>query len=88
MCRQQYDFILRNAADKVADADSLLGIQTGGRLVKNQNPGIVQKGLGNQNSLLHTAGKSPDFFMCFLAQIDEVQYGFNLFLRLLVRQAL
>lgn len=49
--------VFRQLADEVAEADALLGVQTGGGLVQDENFGVVEHGLGDARPALHAAGE-------------------------------
>ena len=54
------DPVFGKGADEIAEAHSLLGIQTCCRLIKYQNFRIIKHGLGNPQPLLHAPGKGLD----------------------------
>ena len=54
---QQDQAVFRQLADEVAEADALLGVQTGGGLVQDENFGVVEHGLGDARPALHAAGE-------------------------------
>ena len=60
---QQHDPVTGQLADQIAESDAFAGIKTGGRLVQNENLGIIQHGLCDTGTALHAAGKIFHFLV-------------------------
>ena len=52
---------------QVAEADALLRVQPGGRLVHDQDAGVVDQGLGDAHPALHAPGEALELAVGVLA---------------------
>ncbi len=69
---EQHQPVLGGAGEQVAEVDALLRVQPHGGLVKDQEGGIPQQGLGDAHPLALTAGEGADLGLCLLLQIDRL----------------
>ena len=65
--------VFRHLFQKLHDLDTGLGIQSTGRLICQQNTGIVYKGTGHSHTLHLTAGHLTGFLVKLIAQTDFFQ---------------
>ena len=70
---EQHNAVRPQLRDQLPEADPLLGVQSGGGLVQNQQLGPVEQGLGDSQPLLHAAGVGLDLFAGRLAQPHQLQ---------------
>ena len=60
---EQHGAVLAVGADKFADFNELVRIETGGGLVQNQHFGVVDERLRDADTLFVTARQGPDFLV-------------------------
>jgi hypothetical protein len=59
---------------KIAKAHALFGIESGSRLIDDEELGIVQQGLRDPDALLHASGVAAERAFANVAQIDEGEH--------------
>ena len=60
---QDDDDMFTDFTQEVMKADLLLGIQTGGGFVHDDELGVADEGLGDAEALFHAAGVAAEFFV-------------------------
>ena len=80
------DDIFSDGAQQIVKAHSLLGIETSGRFVNDDEAGIAEKGLRDAEALLHAAGKAAQRLISMFIQVgllEQRAHHFAAFLRVL-----
>ena len=75
---QDHQPIPGQSCDHGAEADSLLGVQSSGGFVQNENLWIVQQSLGYAYTLQHTAGECAQPFLPLVVKSHLFQKIFRL----------
>lgn len=69
---KEHQAVLRIGGDNVAELDPLIGVKAGGGFVQNQDLRVVQKGLGNAQPALYSAGIGGAFPFQIVPKADAV----------------
>ena len=87
VCGDQNDFVKRDFCNVVPNGDSLLGVQTCGWLVENEDLRIPENRLCECQSLLHSAGQRTDLSPWHVVKLHGSKDGWNVCFRFFFGQA-
>lgn len=85
---QNDDAVGGQGMDQVAEPHPLPGVQSGGGLIQQQQPGVREHGHGDAHPLAHTAGEGFQLLVRRVGQAHGVQQLRNTSLRLSLGQTL
>ena len=71
--RENNDSVLCQGVNQIAEPYPLPRVQASGRLVQNQQLGVVEHGLGDAHPLAHPAGELPHFLVFRIGQPHQLQ---------------
>ena len=72
-CVETITIFCRAISAMIAHRDALPRIQTGRRLIEDENVRLVQNGLRQQQALLHAAGEAADRLAAHVGQADRAE---------------
>ncbi len=71
------DDVLPDRAQQIMETHPLFGIETGRRLIHDNQPGIAEQGLRDSEALLHAAGKAAQRLAPMLIKVGLLQQSFH-----------
>jgi len=70
---QHHGPALGEPGEQGAEADALLGVEAGGRLVDDEQLRVVEQGLGDADAAAHPTGVPAQLAASGVAEVDQLQ---------------